>query len=159
MIAFDNTGIWKINVDGTGLTRLTTTGLQPAWSPDGTQIAYHAPAGGKAQLFIMNADGTNPHQALTSGSVLDVVWQPSLRVLFGISGDLYSYDPTNPSSLARLTTSGGGNVEPSWSPDGTQISWTDGTSGKTAGIWIMNADGTSKQGPVIAKGRQGSWGR
>ena len=159
-ITFDNNpGIWKINADGTGLTQLTTVGRQPAWSPDGTQIVYHAPVGGIAQLFVMNADGTNPHQVLTSGSVLDVVWQPSAKVLFGNSGDLYSYDPTNTTSLTRLTTSGSGNDEPSWSPDATHISWTDGTTGKTAGIWIMNADGTGKQGPVISKGRQGSWGK
>jgi TolB protein len=96
-----------------------------------------------------------------------VVWQPSNKILFGmISGgkrggyDLYSYDPANTLSLARLATSTDTDFEPSWSPDGTQIAWTSGTSGKsTSGIWIMNADGTSKQGPVIPKGRQGSWGR
>lgn len=161
-IAFDNNGIWKINVDGTGLTKLTANGHWPSWSPDGTQIVYGAPVGKLGQLFIMNADGTNQHQALTSGSVIDVVWQPSSKILFGISSgnyDLYSFDPASPSSLTRLTTSTTSDVEASWSPDGTQISWTSGTSGKTSGIWVMNADGTSKQGPVISKGRQGSWGR
>src|SRR5205807_10004652 len=43
--------------------------------------------------------------------------------------------------------------EPSWSPDGARISYTSGSGG----IWIMNADGTGLQGPVIANGRQGSW--
>ena len=163
MIAFVNNGIWKVKVDGTRLTQLTDGGHWPAWSPDGAQIAYGALAGSLQQLFIMNADGTNRHQVLTSGSVIDVVWQPSSRILLGIDSgnyDLYSYDPLNPSSLSRLTTSSRINdFEASWSPDGTQISWTAGTSGTTSGIWTMNADGSGKQGPIIPKGRQGSWGK
>jgi TolB protein len=160
MIAFVNNGIWKINVDGTGLTQLVADdGHWPAWSPDGTQIAYGAPVGSVQQLFIVNADGTNRHQALTTiGSIIDVAWRPSPRLLFGMQSpgyELYSYDPANLSSLTRLMASG---YEPSWSPDATQISWAGGAR-KTSGIWIMNADGTGQQGPVIPGGRQGSWGR
>ncbi len=158
-IAFGNGGIWKINLDGTGLTQLTHDGgHQPSWSVSGTQIAYNAPVGGSQQIFLVNADGTNPHQALTSASVIDTVWRPSPKILFGLlqannSYELYSYDPTNPATLTRLTTIRGNDDEPSWSPDGTHISWTS-----SGGIWIMNADGTGLQGPVIANGRQGSWG-
>lgn len=162
MIAYNDNGIWKINVDGTGRTQLTNDdGHWAAWSPDGTQLAYGGPVGNVQQLFIVNADGSNRHQALTSGAVIDVVWRPSSRILLGISNgnyDLYSYDPAIPSNLSRLTTSKSADFEPSWSFDGTQISWTSGASGRTGGIWIMNADGTGKQGPVIPKGRQGSWG-
>jgi TolB protein len=155
-VAFTDNGVWKVNVNGTGLTRLTTDNAHwPAWSPDGTQIAYGAPVGSVQQLFIVNADGTNRHQALTtSGSVIDVAWRPSSRLLFGMASpgyELYSYDPASPSSLTRLMASG---FEPSWSPDGAQISWAG-----SGGIWIMNADGSGQQGPVIPKGRQGSWGR
>ena len=163
MIAFKNNGIWKINVDGTGLTQLMADDAHsPAWSPDGTQIAYGSIVGSLVQLFIMNADGTNRQQVLTSGSVIDVTWKPSSKLLFGVlSGnyELHSFDPVNPSSLTRLTTSKASDFEPSWSPDGTQISWVAGTSGPTSGIWMMNTDGSGKLGPVIPKGRQGSWGR
>ena len=159
-IAFGNGGIWKINLNGTGLTQLTHDGgHQPSWSHDATQIAYNAAVGGLQQVFLVNADGTNPHQALTSGSVIDTVWWPSPKILFGVlqannNYELYSYDPTNTASLTRLTTIRGNDDEPSWSPDGTHISWTSGSTG----IWIMNSDGTNQQGPVIANGRQGSWG-
>ena len=142
------------------MTQLThDDGIQPSWSPDGTQIAYNAAVGGSQQVFVVNADGTNPHQALASGSVIDTVWRPSSKILFGIlqaskNYELYSYDPTNTASLTRLTTIRGNDDEPSWSPNGAQVSWTSGSGG----IWIMNADGTDMQGPVIANGRQGSWG-
>src|SRR5439155_7181995 len=103
-IAFGNSGIWKINLDGTGLTQLTHDGgHQPSWSANGTQIAYNAPVGGSQQIFLVNADGTNPHQALTSASVIDTVWRTSPKILFGLlqannSYELYSYDPPNPAS-------------------------------------------------------------
>jgi TolB protein len=160
-IAFGNSGIWKMHLDGTGLTQLTHDGgHQPSWSADGSQIAYNTAVGASQQVFLVNADGTNRHQALTtSGSVIDTVWRPSSRILFGMlqeskNYELYSFDPTNAASLKRLTTIRGGDDEPSWSPDGTRISWTSGSGG----IWIMNADGSNINGPVIPNGRQGSWG-
>lgn len=31
----------------------------PSWSPDGSQLAFHVTAGDSAQLYLMNADGSN----------------------------------------------------------------------------------------------------
>lgn len=50
--------IYTVNGDGTNLTRVTTGGIDPAWSPDGKRIAFTRwsnPAG----LFMANTDGTN----------------------------------------------------------------------------------------------------
>ncbi len=159
-IAYGDSGIWKINVDGTARTRLTSAGIAPTYSPDGTQIAYMQSTGAGQQLFIMNADGTNAHQALTSAAIIDTVWRPG-NILFGLAvGKNYQLSSYNPltATLTQLTSNTSSNDEPSWSPDATHISWTNGTSGTSAGIWVMNADGTGQQGPVIPKGRQGSWG-
>lgn len=159
-IAFDNGGIWTMNSSGTNVTQITFDGgIQPSWSDDGKLIAYNAPAGGSQQIFLVPAGGGTSQQAPTSGSVIDTVWRPSSKILFGMlqsnkNYELYSYDPSVSSSLTRLTTIRGNDDEPSWSPTGTQISWTSGSGG----IWIMNADGTGKIGPVIPNGRQGSWG-
>lgn len=159
-LTYGNGGIWTVNVDGTGAKQLTTAGIQSSFSPDGSQLAYAAPgASGKQQLFLVNADGTNPRQALTTeGGVADVVWRPTGKVLFGVqlerkNYELHTFDPLT-SSLTRLTNNGGNDFEPSWSPTGAQIAWTSGDGG----LWIMNADGTGAQGPVSNNGRQCSWG-
>lgn len=161
-IAFGNraSGVWTVNTDGSGLRQLSTDGgFQPAWSPDGTRIAYSVTVGSIQQLFIMNSDGTNQRQALTSQTIFDPVWAPSQKILFGLrvadlNYEIHSYDPADPASLKRLTERADNDFEPSWSPDGNNISW----SNVSEGILIMKADG-SGQHAVIPNGRQGSWGK
>ena len=53
--------LFVINVDGTGLQRLTSGAgpeISPTWSPDGTQIAFTAYAP-SLSVLLMNADGAN----------------------------------------------------------------------------------------------------
>ena len=69
--------IYVINVDGTGLTRLTFNAEEeraPSWSPDGTRILYSCRIGGGSsdfELCVMNADGSNRLQ-LTDNTVQDL---------------------------------------------------------------------------------------
>lgn len=68
--------IFRLNANGTGRVRLTETPLwesaspisnklwnnvAPAWSPDGTQIAFLTDRNGRWEIWVMNADGSNPH--------------------------------------------------------------------------------------------------
>ena len=156
--------IWTINADGTGATQLThdDTGNvdHPAFSPDGTKIAYEATAG---HIWVMNSDGSNPVD-LTPGVHADITydsptWSPDgtkLAVLYRNQLDTTpEYDvavisaSTPSSSVTNLTAGAGvdsGNPGPgnsggpAWSPDGTRIAFT---RGNPVEVWVMNADGTN----------------
>ena len=79
--------IQVMNADGTGLTTLfDAPGKQdtgPAWSPDGTRIAFESTADrgenpeGDRELWVMDADGSDPVQ-ITRNAVHDegAAWSP-----------------------------------------------------------------------------------
>jgi Tol biopolymer transport system component len=47
-----------INADGSGQRRVTRSGVQPLWSPDGRMIAFTTARGGNREVYVVNADGT-----------------------------------------------------------------------------------------------------
>jgi TolB protein len=70
--AYPDYRIYTVNRDGSGEQEILSAARAeiPAWSPDGTQIAYDA--GG---LWVVNADGSNPHM-IFSGYSLGFSWEP-----------------------------------------------------------------------------------
>jgi TolB protein len=62
--------VWGVDWDGANLVNLTEDFTEsdghPDWSPDGMQIVFDSWRTGKAEIYIMNSDGSTPH-AITSG--------------------------------------------------------------------------------------------
>jgi len=60
---FATTGsqIFVLNADGSGLSQLTTVGdnVDPAWSPDGQQVAFASDRDGHFEIYRMDADGSD----------------------------------------------------------------------------------------------------
>jgi TolB protein len=59
------------------------------------------------------------------------------------SGDLFSYDPMTKTS-ARLTEGPGFPSDPSFSPDGESIVFSESQRGTKGDIYVMDADGTDR---------------
>jgi Tol biopolymer transport system component len=90
--------IFRVKVsDTTEIARLTSfnqadpysrDNRNPRYSPDGTKIAFWSQAPSQVpQLWVMNADGTNPRQLTTEGADL-FSWSPDGRQLVYVH---YSY--------------------------------------------------------------------
>jgi Tol biopolymer transport system component len=63
----------------------------------------------------------------------------------GGDAEVYTMDQSG-GTQRRLTHRLGLETDPTWSPDGSRIAWTRGPDGLggTNQLWLMNADGTSK---------------
>jgi len=81
--------IYRINIDGTGLTPIIqwsgTNESGPRISPDGTKLAFMSNLPGKHELYISNIDGTNAQRISyntdNQGLYGDISWYPDGQYL------------------------------------------------------------------------------
>ena len=85
-----------MGADGSSPTRLTNDDAaldtQPAWSPDGTKIAFSSDRDGNFEIYVMQPDGSNPTR-LTNNLSLDGEpnWSPDgTRMVFVTQRDIPS---------------------------------------------------------------------
>lgn len=121
--------IYTMNVDGSDVRRLTTTvGYDggPWWSPDGTKIVYRA-------WHPRDSAGVADYQALLSQRMV----RPSRMELFVMNAD--------GSDQRQITSLGGANFGPSWTPDGRQIIFSSNhrnPRSRNFDLYLVNLDGT-----------------
>lgn len=160
--------LWLVDANGSNPQLLYTSTailLYPRWSPDGSRIAFV----GQDGLTVIMADGSNPQSLsqniVTAEYLYQPAWSPDSRTIAFVA-----FDGLNPlSSLGTVTPSGWeadafiganihlvdvitgeeralltdtGNIDPVWSPDGSQIAFASNRNGATE-IWAVHVDGSN----------------
>jgi serine/threonine protein kinase/Tol biopolymer transport system component len=137
----------------TGVRRNLTAGspaddTQPAFSPDGRQVAFRSEREGGG-LFVMNAEGGAVTRLTFAG--YHPAWSPDRRqIAFSTEGVIRPQERRQVSQLwvvdvgskeKRLLTPGDA-VQPSWSPDGGRIAyWGLSGGGAQRVLWTVPAGG------------------
>jgi len=152
LISYTHTGtsaqIYTMNPDGSNPQQLTTPNdsLAPAWSPDGTKIAYMTAVSGVYQIAVMNADGSGQTQ-LTNGadSSFFTGWSPDgSRMTYSCSDGSYlqlcvmNADGTGTVQLTHMSR--GVLVNSDWSINNRIVYGCD--DGTHEQICTINPDGT-----------------
>jgi len=141
-----NGGIQVMSADGTGGRILTSVegDWSPAWSPDGTKLAFDRNRqdflGG--DIYVINADGSGLKRLTQDPSDdSDPTWSPDgSKIAFGRDGAIYVMNASDGSGVRALTR-GGYDFHPTWSPDGSRIAFASSRNGTNA-IYVMASDGT-----------------
>ncbi|HEX4561045.1 MAG TPA: Ig-like domain-containing protein, partial [Gemmatimonadales bacterium] len=127
--------------------------VEPAFSPDGSRIVFMSTRDGIAQLYLMDADGTN-RLRLTNRQ------QPDQRPVFGADGQSVVFQSTREGKKdgleqiwtvnvdgtgLKVLTDSGANRQPTVSPDGQTIAFISNRENKTPHVWLMARDGSNQR--------------
>jgi serine/threonine protein kinase len=152
----DGGGIFIMGATGESIKRLTNSGYNPAWSPDGTEVVYStllfarpdARSSPSSRLFTANVT-TDAHRLLTS-NVRDAVqpqWSPhGYRIAYWAMNDAAFRD------IWTISATGGSPIpvtddayvdwNPVWSPDGRWLYFSSDRGG-SMNLWRVGIEESS----------------
>ena len=148
-------------IDPTGGTATNLTNSDgnsdPAFSPDGSKIAFVRSGARGYDIFVMNADGTGRRQLMdTSAADLQPTWSPDgTQIAFVANNNRPGGDGSMDREIWVMNADGSGqrlltnntsdDYYPAWSPLGNQIAYVNHTD---RNIYVMDADPATNDAPV-----------
>jgi Tol biopolymer transport system component len=150
--------LFSMSSAGANQAPLNVTGFQPTFTPDGTRLVFSRNDGGDSDVFIANADGSNPVN-LTGGSPVGDqnpnVSPDGTKIAFqstrdGGDTDIFTMniDGSNPTNLTP--GNGTADINPSFSPNGASIAFQRDLGGVDFDIFTMNATGGNEVNLTLA---------
>lgn len=149
---YGEAGIREMNSDGTddhlGLPLSCCIGFRLSWSPDKSKFAFIQGVNGLATITVVKADGTGQYQLFGDDAYheFDPAWSPDGKQLVfakqpesSSEGDLSGIwvSDADGANAHRVAPRPFASFYASFSPDGSQIVYDNGTS-----LVVMNSDGT-----------------
>lgn len=142
--AGEKAGIWIMDNNLSNNRLVVPGGAYPTFSPGGDRLAANSFSG---DIWVFTTDAKN-FRKLTRGEYPD--WSPVSDEIVHrgcIGGDcgLWIIDANSQDANAkRRITTGGGDGQPAWSPDGSHVAYISKDDGNFE-LYVVNKDGSGKQ--------------
>ncbi|KAF0106353.1 MAG: APHP domain-containing protein [Anaerolineaceae bacterium] len=99
------------------------------WSPDGRRVVFVSTRAGSANLYVMNADGSNAARITTGGENGYPAWSPNGEwIAFastrGGESNVYLTRPDGTETSCLTCDLAGSETSPAWSPDSASLAFT-----------------------------------
>ena len=143
--------IWAVDLASGEEKKLVGDAFAPAYSPDGTQLAFDASREGSRRIWVATADGENAHRVSDAADAdvadVDPQWSPDGSKLVFRRTDQNQTDLVvlnlATGATVKLTDDNALDADPVWSPSGRQVYFSSSRAG-SLDLWRIEVDSSGR---------------